>query len=233
MFLKQNTQHWSADCGLDIALHTMVTKNSLISSFWISFWEIKGHGYKSFLFHSHVSTKLNTQFQTVKKEQKRPICFKRYLLEDRREKEKKSQERNNPSPSSRQNAGEVAYFTIITVDVEYDGNLHSDYYCFCGTHAGLSGLFFCGKMQSGIGSLVCSETRHHKKLYILGLSSLEVSLTTAFLTAISIRRRQNSSNQFSRLLKVKKKKERKEVPSLMVFLFTLGAAMLLLVEIKH
>ena len=63
---------------------------------------------------------MNMQFQTVKKKQKRTICFKRYLLADNGEKKEKSQERNTTHlPSSRQNAGEGGiFYTIITVAVE-------------------------------------------------------------------------------------------------------------------
>lgn len=168
----------------------------------------------------------------TEKKQKRTICFKRYLLADRGGKEEKSQERNTTHlPSSRQNAGEGGLFhMIITVDVESDDNLHSQtIICLCGTHVGLSGLFFCGKMQSWIASLVCNETMHHRNSIFWGLAPLRRPLTTTFAAAMSIKRGQAFLNKLSRLFKVKKKK--KCHLSWMVPL-TLEKTVLLLVEIQ-
>lgn len=152
----------------------------------------------------------------MKKKQKRTICFKRYLLADNGEKKEKSQERNTTHlPSSRQNAGEGGiFYTIITVAVEYDDNLHSQTTtCPWGTHVGLSGLFFCGKMQSWTGSLVCSETMHHRNSIFWGLAPLRCPLTTTFAAAMSIKRRQASSKQGLKALKSQKKKKRRSAIS--------------------
>ena len=80
-------------------------------------------------------------------------------------------------------------------------------------------------MQSGIGSLVCSETRHRRNSIFWGLAPWRCPLTTTFAAAMSIRRRQASSKQGLKALKSqkKKKKERKkEVPSLMDGSFYFG-----------
>ena len=131
----------------------------------------------------------------------------------RGEKEEKSQERNTTHlPSSRQNAGDSGLFhMIITVDVESVDNLPSQ--TICKTHVGLSGLFFCGKMWSWIGYLVCNETMHHRNSIFWGLAPLRHSLTTTFAADMSIKRRQAFLNKVSRLFKVKKKKKKRSAIS--------------------
>lgn len=151
-------------------------------------------------------------------------------------KEEKSQERNTTHlPSSRQNAGDGGLFhMIITVDVESDDNLHSQTItCLCDTHVGLSGLFFCGKMWSWIGSLVCNETMHHRNSIFWGLAPLRHSLTTTFAAGMSIERRQAFLNKVSRLFKVKKRKRKKKKCHLSWMVpLPLEETVLLLVEIR-
>lgn len=77
-------------------------------------------------------------------------------------------------------------------------------------------------MQSGIGSLVCSETRHHRHSIFWGLAPWRCPLTTAFAAAVSIRRRQASSKQGLKALKSQKKERKKEAPSLMDGSFYFG-----------
>ena len=162
------------------------------------------HSYSIHVFQP----KWTCNFRQWKKSKRELSVSKDIYLQTTGKEGEKSREKHNPSPVLKaERRGRWHILHDYHSCCWNDENLHSQTSAYpCGTHVGLSGLLSCGKMQSWTGSLACSETMHHRNSIFWALAPLRCPLTTTFAAAMSIKRRQASSKQGLRLLKVKKKR---------------------------